>query len=315
MASLLPHTTRHAVTVAASADTVYRLVADVTEWPHTFAPTVHVRRIEGDDRAERLRLWALANGEVRSWVSRRELDPVTRRVRFRQEVSSPPVTGMGGEWQIEETGDGLTEVVLLHDFAVDNDDPGHVAWVQAAIDRNSEAELAALRVAAEQGPRRAELVLTFSDSVLVDGPAEQIYDVLYRADRWPGLLPHVSRLDLAEDESGAQTVDMDTRAIDGTTHTTRSYRVGFAPTTIVYKQVEFPPIMAAHTGRWELAEEDGRVRVTSWHTVVLRPERIAEMLGETATLDDARRRVREALGANSLTTLGVAKRTVEAASV
>lgn len=313
MASTAPHTTRHTVTVTAPAGTVYDIIADVGQWSHTFAPTVHAQRVEGDDRREVLRLWALANGEVRTWTSRRELDPDHHRVRFRQVVSSHPVTGMGGEWIVTDLGDGVSEVELLHDFTVADDDPGALEWVTAAVDRNSEAELAALAAAAELGERRAELVLTFADSVHVDGPLDAVFDVLFRAERWPELLPHVARLELTEHDSGAQTVDMDTRSPDGGVHTTRSYRVGEAPHRILYKQVQFPPIMSAHTGRWELSEQDGGVLATSWHTVVLRPEKLDEVLGAGTTVAQAREKVRTALGTNSLATLNTAKRTVEAA--
>lgn len=315
MASTPPHETRHTVTIAAPADAVYRLIADVGAWPQMFVPTLHVDRLEGDDRGELLRLWAMANGEVRTWTSRRELDPGAGRVRFRQERTSPPVRDMGGEWVIAGTGPDTTEVVLLHDFTVADDDPDRVAWVRAAVDRNSEAELAALRSAAEQGRKREELVHTFSDSIMVAGSVEEVYEVLFRADRWPDRLPHVSRVELTEGEGGVQVIEMDTRSTDGSVHTTRSIRVGSSPHRIVYKQTKFPPILAAHTGRWELTQTPGWVRATSWHTIVLREEKVTEVLGPDATVAEAGERVRRALSTNSAATLRVAKEIVESARV
>ena len=83
------HLTTHAVRVRGSADAAYRLLADVSLWPQHFQPTVFAERVEGDDTDERIRIWAFANGEVRTWTSRRRLDPVARSVEFRQEVSQP----------------------------------------------------------------------------------------------------------------------------------------------------------------------------------------------------------------------------------
>src|SRR4051794_34497189 len=88
--------TEHEITIEAPAEVVYKLIADVGNWPRLFPPTVYVDHVEklGDD--ERIRIWATANGEVKTWTSRRSLDPVGLRVDFRQEVSSPPVAAMGG---------------------------------------------------------------------------------------------------------------------------------------------------------------------------------------------------------------------------
>ena len=37
---------RHAVTVEASPQTVYGILAEATRWPETFRPTVHVEQLE-----------------------------------------------------------------------------------------------------------------------------------------------------------------------------------------------------------------------------------------------------------------------------
>jgi hypothetical protein len=49
--------------------------------------------------------------------------------------------------------------------------------------------------------------------------------------------------------------------------------------------------------------------------VVLRPEKVTELLGPDATVATARELVRHALGTNSLATLNIAKQTVEATHV
>ncbi|MFJ8043436.1 aromatase/cyclase [Kitasatospora sp. NPDC096147] len=302
--------TEHVVEVAADPKAVYELIARAEDWPHLFPPTVHVERLEGDDRTERLRIWAFANGEVRSWTSRRTLDPTGLRVTFRQEVSSAPVASMGGDWIIEPAPGG-SRVVLLHDFTVVDDAPEARAWVERAVDTNSTSELAALKAGAEQLAAEPGVLISFADHVEIAGPGPEVYDFLWRADLWEQRLPHVERLVLGEPGEDLQTVEMDTRAADGSVHTTTSVRVGFGPDRLVYKQTQVPPLMAAHTGRWTVEPAGDGVRATSHHTVVLRPERITELLGPEATLETARELVRNALGRNSTATLNLAKQAVE----
>jgi aromatase len=156
--------------------------------------------------------------------------------------------------------------------------------------------------------------MSFEDSVRVNGPAELVYDFLYRVADWPQLVPHVSRLDLTEDQPGVQVMAMDTVTADGSTHTTESVRVCFPHAQrIVYKQTATPLLMSAHTGEWSVVPDETGVTVTSQHSVVLRPENIEPVLGPDADVQTARRYVREALGRNSGATLALAKKHAESA--
>ncbi|WP_329564294.1 aromatase/cyclase [Kitasatospora sp. NBC_01266] len=316
MALATTRVTRHRITVAAAPERVFGLIADAASWPQVFGPTVHAEVGEEDSTEQLLRIWAFANGEVRHWTSRRSLDPARHRIGFRQLVSSPPVARMGGAWQVTAV-EGGSEVVLLHDYAAVADDPDAVRWIEQAIDRNSTAELRALAAAAtapEDGAADA-LRFSFSDSVRIDGAAADVFDFLDRADQWPSRLPHVARLELSE-RAGVQYLEMDTRAPDGSVHTTGSVRLPFADRgTIVYKQVKASPVLAAHTGRWVVGPDpDGGpgLLATSWHAVTLDRAGIAELLGPAATVPQARERVRQALGTNSATTLRHAKEFAEA---
>jgi ribosome-associated toxin RatA of RatAB toxin-antitoxin module len=302
------HITTHIITVNAPAPAIYGLISDVTKWPYVFGPTVHVQTMQLDENNERLRLWAFANGEVRTWASRRTLDPDCLRIRFHQVITSPPVESMGGEWVIEPLADGSTRVVLLHDFTVINDDPDDRAFITKAVDHNSNAELAALKRAAELGDDFDQLVLTFTDTVTVHAPVDKVYDFLYRADLWPDRLPHVARLELSETTPNVQSMEMDTKSTDGSIHTTKSVRVCFPNEAIVYKQTGTPEIMAAHTGRWDFKEKGGGVvELSSTHTVVIRPEIIPKVLGPEGTVQLARQKIQHALSTNSMTTMKTAK--------
>ncbi|GAB2937433.1 aromatase/cyclase [Streptomyces heilongjiangensis] len=302
----------HEITVAAPAAELYRLIAEVENWPRIFPPSVYVDHVEKGEREERIRIWATANGEPKNWTSRRVLHPEELRIEFRQEVPAPPVAAMGGTWIIEPVGDGESRVRLLHDYSAIDDDPERLAWIDAAVDRNSRAELASLKTNAELAVRAVGLTLSFEDSVRVDGSAKDVYDFINEADRWRERLPHVAEVSLREDTPGLQVLRMDTLTKDGSQHTTESVRVCFPHHRIAYKQTTLPALMALHTGYWQLDEdEDGVTTATSQHTVVLNADNITKILGPDAGVPEAREFIRGALGSNSRATLGHAKEYAE----
>jgi len=298
--------TEHEVNIGAPAERVYALIADVGKWPEIFPPTVHAECVERDGNSELIRLWATANGTAKTWTSRRQHDPERMSVSFRQERSQHPVGGMGGEWVVEPVSESECRVRLLHDFFAASDDPADLEWISQAVDRNSMSELQALKTSAERsGP---DQLITFDDTVTIEGSAEDVYDFLNEAQLWSQRLPHVARVSLEEETPGLQILEMDTSTKDGRIHTTRSVRVCQPSTSIVYKQVVLPALMTLHTGRWLIEERDGAgVSVTSRHTVQINTARIADVLGAGADVPAAQEFVRNALSGNSLATLRLAK--------
>ncbi|MFF7261173.1 aromatase/cyclase [Streptomyces sp. NPDC008159] len=297
----------HEITVDAPAAAVYRLIAEVENWPRIFPPTIYVDHVERGAGEERIRIWATANGEAKNWSSRRTLDPENLRITFRQEVSTPPVAAMGGTWIIEPLSAASARIRLLHDYRAVDDDPEGLKWIDEAVDRNSRSELAALKTNVERAHAAEEITFSFEDTVQIAGSAKDAYDFVNEADLWVERLPHVASVRFSEDTPGLQTLEMDTRAKDGSTHTTKSYRVTFPHHKIAYKQVTLPALMTLHTGYWTFTENEGGVAATSQHTVVLNTENIARILGPEATVADAREYVRGALSTNSRATLGHAK--------
>lgn len=300
----------HEIVVQASADEAYRLIAEVENWPRIFPPTIHVDHLERGGNDERIRIWATANGEAKSWVSRRHLSPGELRIEFRQEVCAPPVGAMSGTWLIEPRSDGCL-VRLLHTYRAAGDDPAALAWIDEAVDRNSRSELAALKANVELAVGSADLTLSFEDTVTTSGSAKDVYEFIADAQHWSDRLPHVARVDLREDVPGVQLLEMDTRTKDGSTHRTASYRVCFPPSRIVYKQVTLPALMSLHTGYWHLADGPDGVSVTSQHAVVINPANITAVLGPAAGVAEARAFIRTALSGNSLATLNHAKNYAE----
>jgi aromatase len=304
----------HQITVKAPARAAYELIADVGNWPRLFPPSVYVEKLDVTASEERIRIWATANGEIKSWVSRRVLDPADMRVGFRQEVSSAPVASMGGTWVVEPMTADQSRVRLLHDFRAVDDDPESLAWIERAVDRNSRSELAALKANVELATGASDRVMTFADTVAIKGSAADAYDFLNQAQLWSKRLPHVARCSLAEESPGVQLLEMDTRTKDGSSHTTKSVRVCFPHRLIAYKQIGLPALMTAHLGQWRIQETADDVRVTSEHTVVINEENISSVLGSGAGVAEAASFVRAALSTNSLATLGHAKAYAESRS-
>lgn len=298
---------KHEIEVAAPAGTVYQLLADVANWPRIFPPTVYAEQIEHDAASERIHIWATANGKLKDWTSRRILDPGALRIEFRQEVSAPPVATMGGTWIMEPLPGNGTRVRLLHDYRAINDDPESLDWIGSAVDHNSRSELAALKTQVELAHAARDLTFSFEDTVEVAGRAGDVYDFINEAGRWADRLPHVATVRLTEEARGLQTLEMDTRAKDGSTHTTVSHRVCLAPRTIAYKQVTLPALLSLHTGYWTFTPRGAGCTASSQHTVMINRERIASVLGADATVADAKEYVHSALSTNSLATLGHAR--------
>jgi len=294
----------HEITVAAPAGEVYRLIAEVDNWPRIFPPTIHVDQVGQGSGQERIRIWATANGAPKNWTSQRVLHPGTLRIDFRQEISTPPVAAMGGAWIIEPLSARQSRIRLLHDYRAIGDDPGGLAWIDRAVDGNSRSELAALRTNLELVVGSEKLTWSFQDTVHIRGEAKDVYDFINEADRWAERLPHVARVHLTETEPGLQELEMDTVSPNGSAHTTKSYRVCFPHDRIVYKQTTLPALMDLHTGRWTFRPTRTGVAATSQHTVVLKAENITAVLGPDAGIAEGRQHVQNALSTNSRTTLG-----------
>ncbi|MET8447950.1 aromatase/cyclase [Streptomyces sp. NPDC005209] len=299
----------HDITIGAPAAAVYQLLADVTNWPRIFPPTIHVDRIEAQGNEERIRIWATANGQPKDWTSRRTLDPESLTITFRQEIPAPPVKHMGGTWIIEPQGEQESRVRLLHDYSAIDDEPHDLLWIERAVDKNSTAELAALKVNVERAhaAETEELTFSFTDTVQIAGNAKDAFDFINEAQLWAERLPHVAIVRLIEETPGLQELEMDTRAKDGSTHTTKSYRVVFPHHRIAYKQVTLPALMTLHTGEWTFVENEEGTAASSQHTVTINTENIARILGPDATVADAREYVHTALSTNSCATLSHAK--------
>lgn len=281
LAAVNTRTTHHSVTVDAPAAAVYALLADVTLAPTLFAAPIHYRHSERGAHHERFRIWGLANDQVASWTSVRHLDPAGHVITFEQEHPHPLVSAMRGVFRMTER-DGTTEVALDHEFATTDPD-----FVGRAIDTNSTAQLAALRRLAELP--LGELLHTTTDTVEVDGRAEDAYEFVHDVGQWPERLPHIGSVDVREDGD----VQYLTKTVGE--HTSRSVRLCFPTERIVFKQLTPPAALLGNAGEWTFTPTPAGCTVTVRHTVLLAPDadrdRIRADIAATArrTLLGARR--------------------------
>jgi aromatase len=169
------------------------------------------------------------------------------------------------------------------------------------------SELATLRVHAENRDRLAALTFSFADTVSFRGDLDKAYAFVDEADQWASRLPHVASVTFRRSASDLQDLLMETRAVDGSTHVTRSFRVGAPRHSIIYKQVTLPGLLTLHLGEWRFQEVDGLVEVTSVHTVRIREGKVQSVLGPGADVAAAKEYVQNALSTNSRATLGLCR--------
>ncbi|MEJ8632896.1 MULTISPECIES: aromatase/cyclase [Streptomyces] len=310
------HRAGHSVEVASPAEAVYQLIADAVQWPLLFPATVHVEPLDADGRSQRLRLWERADGRVACRLSHRVLDPHRRRITFRRLDPPAPAGSMTGIWGVQERDGGGSLLTLLHEFTLPGDRPDEAARIARATGEATRTALARLKHLAEHAGTRSALQLAFEDSLRVNGPPELVYDFLYRVGDWPGLVPHVERLDWVEQAPGVQVMSMDTRAAGGTVSTTESVRMCFPHAgRIVHKQTAPAALVAAHTGEWSVLPDERGVTVVAEQRMLLCEQAVRDLPGDgpAASIALARRRVREAVGRRSTATLQLAKRHAESA--
>ncbi|MFE0810128.1 SRPBCC family protein [Streptomyces sp. NPDC058848] len=297
------HSARHTVSVAAPAGVVYGMLADAPRWPVLLPSYVHVERMDFDGAEERLSIWEFEAGRVHSSRMRRTLRPQACSIDFVQENRAWPGGTAAGSWSVEPDGAERSLVTLRHETP--RTAAGPDGYGAAAGHR-----LARLREAAERWDRLDELLLAFEERVRVDGPAELVYDFLYRAADWPELLPHVDDSEVREDRPGTQIVALErcAAAEDGVTAGSETVRLCLPHAgRIVFKDTAPPGPIAAHSGEWSLVPDESGLTVVCAHRVLLREEAVEPALGAGALPVDARRHVRERLGRESRETLSLAK--------
>ncbi|MFD8145209.1 SRPBCC family protein [Streptomyces sp. NPDC059708] len=298
------HRLSYAVDAAAPAGTLYTLVADTTPWPLFLPDTVHTERLDFDGLTERYLHWAGADGEPRASLWRRTLDAGRRRVDFREERPQGPVTASSGSWRVEQLAPGWSRLLLEQDLTV-AEVPGAQRVLDAAAARGR-AAADGLRAVAERWRGLDGRLVSFEESVRIQGPAESVQAFLYEAGSWPGRVAHVAGAEVAELRPGVQRARLANREADGSPYPTDEVRVCFpAAGRIVFKRLRPHPLLAAHAGEWCVEPDPAGVTVVCRHDVLLDGAKA----GRAADADPARARryVRELLARESRAVLDAAQ--------
>jgi aromatase len=300
--------TEHQIKVAAPAMAVYDLVADIGAWPRVFPTFVHLEHLGTAGAQERVGMWTTSNDEVYHWVTLRTTHPDELRIDYRPEVAPPPMTQLHRTLLVEQLSEQDSLVRLLHTCRLADDDHAVKDSIRRMTDEIGNAELAALKAAAE---RAEELVMVFEDTVRIKGSAREVFDFLSAAQRWQERLPHVSRISLREEVANLQLLEMDTVENNGGTLTTKTARVCLPHRGIVFKHLLLPPLGESHTVRWLIEESGDDVVVTSEHTVVINESGVAAMLGGGTGLAEAKAFIHRELTTKTRLILDQAKAHVE----
>nr|WP_167476513.1 aromatase/cyclase [Nocardia arthritidis] len=152
--------TEHTVTVDAPLEVVWEILVDVEGYARIFPPTRAVEILEESPKHQIARLTVDVNGEVQSWVSRRDIDVTRRIISYRQLENAPLMGYMGGDWRALSIDESRTQLVLTHDFEprepIDGKVDGRFTYeevdelLQTAVERNSAADLGAVKEFAEK---------------------------------------------------------------------------------------------------------------------------------------------------------------------
>jgi C7-C12 aromatase (ARO/CYC) len=289
--------------VDAPPEVTFDLIRETERLPYLSRTILHTERDERSQQEDLVQIWTVTDREeVWSRISRRRFNRAELRVDVIDEHADGRPAGVRGTWRLRPVSPDKVEVELSQEV----DDPGQAERFEAA-------RLDMLNAIADAASRRAELadlVVDFADPLFVAGAAEDAYQILYEADKWPERLAHVSRIDMTETVRNVQFFDMDTSTPDGRSHTTRSVRLCFPPKKIVYKQIKLPALLDAHTGHWLFTPDRDGLIIEARHTAVIKPSAL-EILGPGTTVTDARRYLRRVLSANSMTNLRLAKQFAE----
>jgi C7-C12 aromatase (ARO/CYC) len=295
------NTVRQTATVAAPAQLVFGLVAEVQNWYQFHRPSVHAEPAGRQEGVECFRHWWVTDDHtVRTWRGQWRFYRAAGRISYEFDPPEPGAAGLRGCWAFRPVSDSTTEVVVEQD-----------PWREGAYDA-SRAELdlrellESVASAAEHDEERRDLVVDFEDPLFAAGSLNDAYAYLYEADKWPERIPHVSRLLLREDVPNIQFFDMDTAAPDGSAHTTRSVRICLPGDKIVYKQIKLPALLEGHSGHWKFTPTREGFVLAARHTATIKHSALS-ILGPQTSVLDARKYVRRVLSANSMSNLRLAK--------
>lgn len=262
--------------VAAPARTVYALLTGLETWPRLFPWILHTEPLERDGHDDVVRYWGITDQEtIRTWVSRRRLDPGALRMEFEQQGAVGEVARLGGSWSFDARPDGGTRVEAVHEFELAQDAPMGPGDMAAVFHGRTRAQLARLTECAEGLAELDRRTLSFSGTLSVEADPAEVYRVLADPQCWPELVPGIVRARTEDRAPGVHFLEFTETSADGESHTDRTARLLLPPHKVVFKSLAPPPGLTQHHGHWLIAPAPRGTTVTTTQTVVLAPDRPA----------------------------------------
>ncbi|MCH5670861.1 cupin domain-containing protein [Streptomyces gilvus] len=153
----MPGHTDNEIVVDAPLDFVWEITNDVRSWPDLFTEYSAVEVLESgpDTVTFRLTMHPDDDGNVWSWVSRRETDRASRTARS-QRIETGFFEYMHLRWVYEPTEDGRTRMRWQQDFTMKPQAPIDDAAMQERLNRNTAVQMKAVKHALEA--RRCRVV-------------------------------------------------------------------------------------------------------------------------------------------------------------
>ncbi|WP_328312897.1 SRPBCC family protein [Streptomyces sp. NBC_00442] len=233
------HRTRAGIEIDASADTVYRALTHVADWPLLYPWIAHTEIVAQDGQDDEVKFWAVRpgpEGGLRIWTSRRTLDPVALRMDFAQQGSVGPIKELGGTWDFLPRPGGGCQVVSGHWFTTDAD-PQDTA---GELDRHGGLQMRTLKSKTEQPGALTSDVIRVEDRAVVSGSVAEVHARLLAA-----LPPR----------------EGDDSAWFGTRDGVRSVQIEHGGHTLVQKPLTPPGPAELYRRRWRLTQGPGGVVV------------------------------------------------------
>jgi ribosome-associated toxin RatA of RatAB toxin-antitoxin module len=290
------------VTVAAPAEVLYDLIADVEQMRRIFIPVIHTAYLERGESTDRVERWTWERhlDGVRTWRARRHLDRAAGRISFQHENPNPPLQAVQGEWSFKSLGENLTQVELRHEIEIDGDGEDATRAVEM-LDRGAGMQLGRVKQFAEEREEVGEREVSYEAELVINQPIEDVFNYFYQADRWAERIPHCLGTRVREDTPLMQMVEMDVQVPSGAVHTTKQARACFPYREIRWRQLEgLPPLDEALYGYMVFTQTDEGVLVRAGQTEVLKPTGVAK---RGWTMTEAKEHVAEVRGGRSLDAL------------
>ncbi|MFC9328706.1 SRPBCC family protein [Kitasatospora sp. NPDC057015] len=303
MADAARLSTAHGVDLLLDANSAFGLLVDLAVWPQLFPAVIHTELLEEVGTRQLGRIWSVADGCPRMWASARTLDWDRRSIGFRRLGSVDPPAFVSGEWRVVDRGNGRCRVMLRQDSTAEVASRAKEAVLREQLGAASVEQLQALGVSVHTGSVHADLQISVASTALLPGGSAGRAIALCEQEALWRRLPLAGARVRAEsgpwvaDGHRVTCVDLGPAEPEDRRPARRIMQIApFGAHELVFKELDPPPSVAAHTGRWTADPTGpGSVAVTVRRVVTLDAVGLFAQFGPDVTLPRAREQLRAAI--------------------